>query len=309
LVLGVVAPGFIALLVTRLVAGVFAGGIIPLVLAGLGDAYDLQQRQVVVGRMLVAIISGQMLGSAASGLVSDAFGWRSALGVAAAVAVLATCLTAWVLRAGPPQPTPGAPSAPSPLSFTALYAQVFANRKAPWLYGAVVCEGALVFCLFPYMGQLLLEHAGSSADAAPSQAGLVLGAFGIGGIVYGLTVRRVIRALGVRRMCAVGSASVALVYAVLALLPVWWWYMLAMVICGLGYYMLHNSLQIESTELAPNARGSAVALFACGFFIGQGLGPLLFGVLLHGAGFTVALSGAALGLLALGRVVVRKIVR
>jgi predicted MFS family arabinose efflux permease len=248
-----------------------------------------------------------MLGSAASGLVAHAFGWRSALGVAAAVAVLATAQTAWSVRATPAAPAPAAASAPA--SFAALYAHVFANQKAPWLYGAIVCEGALVFCLFPYMGQLLVAHAGSSAVAAPSQAGLVLGAFGIGGIVYGLMVRRVIRALGVRRMCALGSGAVALVYAVLALLPVWWCDMLAMVVCGVGYYMLHNSLQIEATELAPSARGSAVALFACGFFIGQGLGPPLFGLLLHGTSFTAALLGAALGLLALGQVVVRKVVR
>jgi predicted MFS family arabinose efflux permease len=306
LLAGAVAPTFGALLASRLVAGVFAGGIIPLVLAGLGDAYDLQQRQVAVGRMLVAIISGQMLGSATSGLVSDAFGWHGSLGVAAAVAVIATGLSAWSLRDGAASST--APAL-APLSFGAMYANVFANPKAPWLYGAVVCEGALVFGLFPYMGQLLLEHAGSSAGAAPSQAGLVLGAFGIGGIVYGLMVRRIVHALGVRRMCAWGSAAVAAMVALLVVLPLWWLHMVAMVVCGLGYYMLHNSLQIEATELAPTARGSAVALFACGFFVGVGVGPLLFGVLLHATGFTAALCGAALGVLVLGRVVVQRVVR
>ena len=89
LVLGAMAPSFHWLLGSRLLAGAFAGGLIPLVLAGLGDAYDLQERQVMVGRLLVAIISGQMLGSAASGMVSAAFGWRGALALAAAVAVLA----------------------------------------------------------------------------------------------------------------------------------------------------------------------------------------------------------------------------
>ena len=43
-----------------------------------------------------------------------------------------------------------------------------------------------------------------------------------------------------------------------------------MFVAGISFYMLHNSLQTEATELAPSARGSAVALFACGFFIGQG---------------------------------------
>lgn len=305
LLLGTVAAGFQMLLLTRLFAGVFAGGIIPLVLAGLGDAYSIEERQVAVGRMLVAIISGQMLGSAGAGLASDAFGWRAALGLAALIAVAACALTTVALARG----AGAQAAAPShTASFAALYAEVFRNPKAPWLYGAVICEGALVFCLFPYMGQLLIERAGSSPDAATAQAGLVLGAFGIGGILYGLAVRRVIAALGVRRMCTVGSLAVAAVYALLSVLPLWWCHALVMVACGMGYYMLHNSLQIEATELAPGARGSAVALFACGFFVGIGIGPPLFGALMHAAGFTGALLAVSIGVVLLGRVVVRRIV-
>lgn len=305
LLLGMVAANFRLLLLTRLLAGAFAGGIIPLVLAGLGDAYSLQERQVAMGRMLVAIISGQMLGSALAGLASDAFGWRAALGLAAVVAVAASAMTAVVMA----RSTAAQAAAPAHKpSVAALYREVFRNPKAVWLYGAVVWEGAMVFCLFPYMGQLLVERAGSSASAAPSQAGLVLGAFGIGGILYGLAVRRIIAAFGVRRMCTVGSIAVAVVYALLLVLPLWWLHALAMVVCGLGYYMLHNSLQIEATELAPGARGSAVALFACGFFVGIGIGPPLFGVFVHAAGFAGALLGAAVGLVLLGQVVVRRII-
>ena len=303
LVLGALAPSFQWLLVSRLLAGAFAGGLIPLVLAGLGDSYDLQQRQVMVGRLLVAIISGQMLGSAAAGLVSDAFGWRGAMALAAAVAVVAAAST-W---ATVPRASRG--DAPSPAtSFAGLYAQVFDNPKAFWLYGAVVAEGTLVFAPFPYMGQLLIEHAGSAASAAPTQAGLVLAAFGIGGIVYGLAVRRIIAALGVRRMCAIGSAVLAAGYAGFVVLPTWWLYALLMAACGMGYYMLHNCLQIEATELAPSARGSAVALFACGFFVGQALGPPLFGVLMHATGFGFSLLAVAAGTALLGRVVARTIV-
>jgi len=194
------------------------------------------------------------------------------------------------------------------LSFAGLYKHVFDNSKAFWLYGAVIAEGTLVFAPFPYMGQLLIEHAGSHADAAPTQTGLVLAAFGVGGIVYGLAVRRIVAALGVRRMCAIGSAVLAVAYASFIGWPAWWLYALVMAACGMGYYMLHNCLQIEATELAPSARGSAVALFACGFFAGQALGPPLFGWLMHAFGFTVALLAVALGIALLGRVVVRTIV-
>jgi len=303
LVLGAAAPSFRWLLASRLLAGAFAGGLIPLVLAGLGDAYDLQQRQVVVGRLLVAIISGQMLGSACAGLVSSAFGWRSALALAAAIAVLAAA-SSWLAR-----PRSGASAQPSAvLSFAGLYAHVFDNRKASWLYGAVVAEGTLVFAPFPYMGQLLIERTGVGEPAAPTLAGLVLAAFGVGGIVYGLAVRRIIAALGVRRMCATGSVAVAACYAGFAAWPLWWLYALTMAACGIGYYMVHNCLQIEATELAPGARGSAVALFACGFFAGQALGPPLFGALTHAFGLTPALLAVAVGVAVLGRLIVSKVI-
>ncbi len=302
LTLGVFAPSFEILMGSRIASGIFAGGLIPLVLAGLGDAFELGERQVMIGRMLFAIITGQMLGSAVAGFANDAFGWRSALGAAALVALLAAVLT-WTVG-----PRGAAPPAHAHASILVLYRRVFENPKAIWLYAAIILEGALVFGLFPFVGQLLIERTGSSLADAPRQAGLVLGAFGIGGLVYALAVRRVIGLLGVRRMCIVGSITAGCSYAALAAFGVWWLDAVAMAVAGLSYYMLHNSLQTEATEVAPSARGSAVALFACGFFLGQAVGPLLFGVLLHGLGFPAALLASFVGLVLLGQLVVRKII-
>jgi predicted MFS family arabinose efflux permease len=77
---------------------------------------------------------------------------------------------------------------------------------------------------------------------------------------------------------------------------------------GTAFYMLHNSLQTEATELAPTARGSAVALFACGFFLGQGLGPLVYGALLHAVGPQVSLAAVAAAIVVLGRVAVARVI-
>jgi predicted MFS family arabinose efflux permease len=172
----------------------------------------------------------------------------------------------------------------------------------------VVVEGVLISGAFPFMGLWLVEQAGSAAADAPRQAGLILGAFGLGGLLYAIAVRRIVGWLGVRRMCLVGSASVAAAHLVLAVAPLWWLGALAMMAAGLSFYMLHNSLQTEATELAPSARGSAVALFACGLFAGQGLGPVLFGALARGFGFGTALCVTAVGLVLLGQVVVRRII-
>jgi predicted MFS family arabinose efflux permease len=302
LLLGAFAPTFALLMATRIGAGIFAGGLIPLVLAGLGDTYDMSERQVMIGRMLFAIISGQMLGSVVSGFANDAFGWHSALVIGAGVGAAAAAV-AWL----------GMPAGASAAarrdggSFSVLYARVLANPKAPWLIGGVAVEGMFFYGLFPYMSELLLPTLGGRGSISAT-TGLVLGAFGVGGLLYALGVRVFLRVFGVRRMCLVGSGAAAVCYAALAIAPSWWLAALAMFVAGISFYMLHNSMQTEATELAPSARGSAVALFACGFFIGQGLGPLVFGGLLHGVGPRPALVAVAAVIVVLGRVVVAQVI-
>jgi MFS transporter, DHA1 family, inner membrane transport protein len=303
LLLGAFAPGFGLLMATRIGAGIFAGGLIPLVLAGLGDTYDMSERQVMIGRMLFAIISGQMLGSVVSGFANDAFGWHSALVIGAGVGAVAAAVAWLAMPAGA-----SAAASRDSGSFATLYGRVLVNPKAPWLIGGVAVEGMFFYGLFPYMGELLLATARPAGGSIAAVTGVVLGAFGIGGLLYAVGVRVFLRLLGVRRMCLIGSASAAACYAALAVVPTWWLAALAMGVAGVSFYMLHNSMQTEATELAPSARGSAVALFACGFFIGQGLGPLVFGALLHGVGARPALFAVAAVIVVLGRVVVGQVI-
>jgi predicted MFS family arabinose efflux permease len=75
------------------------------------------------------------------------------------------------------------------------------------------------------------------------------------------------------------------------------------VACGLllgtGFYMIHNSIQTRVTEVAPEARGSAFALHASHFFVGQSLGPVLMGLAFATLSAAVTMAMAALGILGL----------
>ncbi|HEY4957463.1 MAG TPA: MFS transporter, partial [Caldimonas sp.] len=217
LALGAVAPTFALLMATRIGAGIFAGGLIPLVIAGLGDRFDMSERQVMIGRMLFAIISGQMLGSVVSGFANDAFGWHSALVIGAGVGAFAAAVAWFAMPAG----TSAAATRDSG-SFAVLYGRVLANPKAPWLIAGVAVEGMFFYGLFPYMGELLLAVARPASGSISAVTGIVLGAFGIGGLLYAASVRVMLRLFGVRRMCLVGSASAALCYAALVFVPTWW---------------------------------------------------------------------------------------
>ena len=64
-------------------------------------------------------------------------------------------------------------------------------------------------------------------------------------------------------------------FLTLALQPVWYFAPLAMLGVGVGFYMLHNTLQTEATQMMPQARGTGVTLFASMYFLGQTLGVAL----------------------------------
>ena len=64
-------------------------------------------------------------------------------------------------------------------------------------------------------------------------------------------------------------------------------------VLGFGFYMLHAVIQIYASELAPAARGSAIALHSFFFFLGQAAGPIIYGVGLQTIGIApILLVGA-----------------
>ena len=81
----------------------------------------------------------------------------------------------------------------------------------------------------------------------------------------------------------------------MALANSWWWAIPASFASGLGFYMLHNTLQINATQMAPERRGAAVAAFAASYFIGQSAGIALEGALIPTIGTAGAIVLGAVG--------------
>jgi predicted MFS family arabinose efflux permease len=93
----------------------------------------------------------------------------------------------------------------------------------------------------------------------------------------------------------------AAAFATLAVEPTWWFAPPAVFAIGYGFYMLHNTLQTVSTQMSPQARGTAVALFASAFFLGQTVGVATVAPLVDrfGAPPLFLLSAALLPLLSI----------
>jgi predicted MFS family arabinose efflux permease len=71
-------------------------------------------------------------------------------------------------------------------------------------------------------------------------------------------------------------------------------------VTGLGFYMLHNTLQTNATQMAPERRGAAMALFASCLFVGQSVGIALTAALVERFGTTPILIAAGIAVLPVG---------
>lgn len=290
--LAMFADSFPMLVLLRAASGVMAGGVIPAAMAAIGDRAPMSERQVMLGRFLVIMIVGQMAGAAFSGIVATHIGWRAVLGIAAAIAAGAGLLVHFGLA-----PRSNAARAPLRLaSAAAAYRKVFANPKSKLLYPLMTIEGALIFGVPPYTAAILQER----SSVGPAEAGLVIGSLGLGGLIYGLLTPVLVRALGPVRMVPAGAVTIAASYALFALPLPWWTAFGLFTMSGFGFFLMHGTLQVQATELAPEARGSAVALFACFFFLGHALGPLGMGAAQHAFGSAGALLLFSAGLVLLG---------
>ena len=291
------APNFAVLLSARVVAGIASGGIFPAGLALIADLVPFAQRQVAFSRLLFAGMSGNLLGASTGGLVGDLIGWRAVFIVAAVLGAVALVSALIGLRGV-------AAEQRRPFDLKSVprnYRAIFANPRAKACFGAVFIEGVFIFGLFPYVALLLL--AGGEARAAI--AGLVLAGFGCGGVIYALAVGTLLELVGQRRLMLAGGVVTATALIAVAFNSAWPLYFLAFATLGFGFYLLHGAIHVYVTELAPMARAAATALHSTSFFLGQAIGPVVYGLGFASLGSNPSLMVAAAVLLVSAFICVR----
>ena len=86
---------------------------------------------------------------------------------------------------------------------------------------------------------------------------------------------------------------------VVAYAPHWMVAVPASLLAGFGFFMFHNNMQANATEMAPEARGMSVSLFASFLFLGQSLGVVLAASLISriGSSAVIALGGMVIAVL------------
>ncbi|MEJ3654707.1 MFS transporter [Actinomycetes bacterium KLBMP 9759] len=276
------SPDLLTLGITRTVAGGCFAALIPTTLVYVGDVWAPQVRQRPLSDVLAASSAGVALATAGAGVLADVVGWRivPALTGAAAAAL-------WVALRWLPEPV-REPATGNPVR---SIGRVLRTGWALIVYVLVLVEGALVLGVLTYLAPAV-QSLGSSAAIA----GLTAAAFGIGALLLSRLVRELVGRMSPAVLAAIGGAMLVAGWAVVAIavtLP-------TIAVCGLllggSWAFLHTTLQSWATDVVPEERATAVALFAALLFLGSAVGTAAAGPLADAGAFrtlfVIAVAGS-----------------
>jgi predicted MFS family arabinose efflux permease len=320
-------PTIAVFAILRFLTGVAAAAVVPMSLGHIGDTFPYQERQIALARFMSALMIGQIVGSTLGGIFGEYIGWRYVFVVFGIVSLAVSVLLArdarrltevhsTARRLGPALLT--VPLGGTliftgllglgPIAWSALleaagaclliyalaseYRTLFMRPTAPLVLGTVMLEGTFVFGGLAYLASSLTDRFGVNY----AYAGLMVAGFGCGGLIYSISVRKLVTRAGELGVLLLGGTLLGIAFVFVGLMPSWHWFVPAVIVLGMGYYTMHGTLQTRATELAPHTRGAAISLFAFFFFLGQALGPQLLGSILKRQGYAAAFIVAGVGL-------------
>lgn len=279
----------------RLLMALGAAALIPLTMAWVGDTVPSDQLQEMLTRTGLGSTLGIVGGQLAGGLLTDALGWRWAFAFLTLLFGVVGLLLWGDWRRQQAAPAVPALAAAPQGARPGFVKQALLIITGPWsrvvLLMALV-EGAAGFGVLA----IWASHLHRSLGLSLSLAGTIVALFGLGGVMYMAVGRHMIHRFGQQKLVLLGGILVGLCALVLAFTPHWLPAVPASLLAGFGFFMFHNTMQANATQMAPGARGTAVSLFASSLFLGQSVGVVVAASLIAqiGTGAVVALGGAVM---------------
>jgi len=271
--LSAAAPDYGTLVATKVPAALGAAIFGPLSSASASLLVPPERRQaalaVVFGGMTVAAALGVPL----TAFLSNAFGWRLALLLVAAMPLLAFVLVAWLV---PPLPPGEHPSARDYLAVV----------RTPGVFAAVATTllvMAAQFVVYAVIGTYLAAR----FDAGPTLVSAILLVFGSVGVVGNAVAGRVGGRLGGSRTVTI--TLIGLAVALAALVPVPRVVPAAMaVLAGWAFFgqLYQAPQQARLVTSRPDQRALVLAMNAAALYLGMSVGSLLGSTLLPVMGAT-----------------------
>jgi predicted MFS family arabinose efflux permease len=288
------APSLATLVAARFLTGATVGAIVPLAMAWIGDAVPYERRQLVLARFLVGHMLGVAFATSVAGFLGERFGWQAMFYLLAALYAATALLLYLELRRNPQTRAQQADATP----LAAAFRRMAGLTRLPWVrvvLATVFIEGALFYGALAFVALHVHQRFGLSLGASGSVAAL----FAAGGLLFAAAAGRLLPRFGEIGLVMGGGGLMTLGFLGLAAAPAPGWAIPCVVALGTGIYMMHNTLQVHATQMAPATRGAALAIFACSLFTGQSAGVWLASHAVDAAGARPVFAVAAVGLFAL----------
>lgn len=260
----------------RAITGVFAASVMPVSLALIGDTVPMERRQRAIATFMGIGFLGQGLSMALGGSIAYFVSWRGVFVTYAVLSVTSTVLLFVVGRKISSKRNPHS-------QFVKPFVELLRNGKSLAVYLVVLAEGILIVGSFSYLGVYtdFLFHYNYFT------IGLILTAFGIGAVITGRLVGKLVPRIGRLNTLSLGLLSAVAADVVLfsvsgqpALLVV------AVALLGIGFMLAHSTLLTIATEFAKMARGTAMSLVAFCFMGGGGIGTAIGGKIIASYGYS-----------------------
>jgi YNFM family putative membrane transporter len=287
-----IAPSYEALLVVRALQGIAIAGFPGVAAAYLAEQLGRTGVAAAVGAMIAGNTVGGMTGRLAAGFTTEWLGWRGALAVVTAVALLCALTSALTLPPAPPSATRIAPGGRT----RSVLAGLAAALRRPVLLAqyavALLAMGSFV-ALYNAAGFRLTGH---PLDLSPAVASLVFLAYAMGA-VSSVTAGKLVARFGRRR--SIATALLTTVSGAALTLPD----SLPLVITGFvvltaGFFAAHSVANGWAAAEAPeHGRGQVSGLYTLAYYLGSSVGGTVGSTVYGHAGWgcLVAVTAAWLG--------------
>ena len=273
-------------IVARLLAGAFAGSVMPLTLVYIADTVEYGRRQSIIGLYSVVNSSAMAFSAAIGGTVAYFISWRFML---LGYGLFALLPIAFMWRIKVEKST-------KPAAGAERIIHLLRNRYALFIYAAVFLEGLLLWGGMTYFGSFATYR----YHLDQFTIGLLIAFLGVGTLIGSILMNRRKWQISENAMAAVGGVLMGASF--LILIPKWSSVVfgISTFTLGLGFVGLHTTLQLLATEISLTARGKAFSLFVCSLSLGIATGSAVFGWLANNGRYEVMFAIAGFGLIGLG---------
>lgn len=286
--LGVAAPAFAHLLLTRVGAGIGAAVLFPNITASVADGFPYQQRGRAMSIVIAMNSLAPIVGVPLAGLIAGVSSWRASFLLVGLIGVVAVWIVARsALGAAPPRP--------SEVGTRELFASLLADPSVRGAVASSLLGSIFWFAWVTYSVAFFVERFGLPTAMA-SLTVLLTGLGIVGGSQVGGRLGDRIGHKAIVGWSIVPASALMLVETILLRDLVAATLVLLLIALLSGARFATNMAMIS--ELAPEARGTLLALNSSIVSVGIVVGTSVGGILIDGYGYEAfGVMSAAAGLL------------